>query len=55
MPVDRDRGCCLRGAWINAGVNVDGAVGHEKEKGIHIDINGVDEEVIDNTAGCCDA
>jgi hypothetical protein len=36
---------------MNAGIKVDGAVGQVKEKGVHIDTDGVWEEVVSWAVG----
>jgi hypothetical protein len=52
---DRAGGYCVKGVCINAGVKVGGATGWEKEKGAHMDIDGVNEDVIDYAVGHCEA
>jgi hypothetical protein len=52
VPGDRDGGCCLKKMCMNAGVKVIGAVGQEKEREVHININRVDGEVVSRATGC---
>jgi hypothetical protein len=55
LPEDRDGGYRLEGACINAGVKVDGAAGWEKEKGMHLDVDSVNEDVVSRAVGHCEA
>jgi hypothetical protein len=50
---DRAGGYWLTGVCIIARVKVDGVTGWEKVKGMHMDIDGVNEDVIGQAVGCC--
>jgi hypothetical protein len=55
VPGGRDTWSCLEWACINTEVKVDWAIGQGKEKGVHIDVDGVNEGVVGIATGCHEA